>query len=173
MKIRRIVVLLFVVGFATASLTAQNSNEQKRGQRFTFRQGQTVYVAAYRVIEHFPSRGFGPIASTNIVDSNHLPAEQLVRREFEKRQVYTLANKASQADFVFLVLIHDSAAEGLALAPEVYSQYRNKLDVEALREAAYARSTIGPLKIHTLGRISDRLVQQFHEEDGRAAKTNP
>ncbi len=80
-------------------------------------------------------------------------------------------NKASGADFVFLVLIHDNAAEGLALAPDVFKETQNKLHIEALREAAYARATVGPLKIHNLGRISEHLVRQFHEEGGRPAKT--
>jgi hypothetical protein len=94
----------------------------------------------------------------------HLPAELRVRQAFEQWQVYRVVNKPGDADFVFLVLLHDSAAEGLALAPDVFSQHRTTLDVEALRAAAFARSTVGPLKIHTLARIADRLVQTFHEE---------
>lgn len=43
-----------------------------------------------------------------------------------------------------------------------------RLNIEALREAAHARATVGPLKIHNLGRLSDTLVQAFHEIGGRA-----
>jgi hypothetical protein len=95
------------------------------------------------------------------------------RKDLEKRKVYKLVNKASDADFVFVVIIHDSAAEGLALAPAEFAAYQNKLNIEALREGAYARSTVGPLKIHNLSRISDQLVQKFHSEHARPPGPKP
>ena len=162
----RIVVLLSAAFLASVGVAAQNANEQRLDKRFVFRQGQTVYVTAFHTIEHFTSRGLNVVPPANIVDS-HLPAELRVRKDFEKRKVYTLVNKASGADFVFVVLIHDDAAEGLALAPDVFREQQNKLNIEALREAAYARATVGPLKIHNLGRLSERLVRQFHEDEGR------
>lgn len=158
--------VVFVAVLAAHGLRAQDSNRETAARPFTFRQGQAVYIVAYHTIEHFAAYGRYPIPPTNIVDT-HLPAEQRVRKEFEKRRAYKLVEKASEADFVFLVVIHDSAAEGLALAPEKYKQYPDKLGIEALREAAYARSAVGPFKIHTLGKISDRLVEEFHK------KTNP
>ena len=164
--IPRMVVLLSAGVLASVGLAAQNANEQSLDQRFIFRQGQTVYVTAFHTIEHFTSRGLNVVPPANIVDS-HLPAELRVRKDFEKQKVYKLVNKASGADFVFLVLIHDDAAEGLALAPEVFKESQNKLNIEALREAAYARATVGPLKIHNLGRLSDHLVKRFHEDEGR------
>ena len=172
MKSRYIVVLLFAAVCASAGLAAQDGKDRKSDPPFTFRQGQTVYITAFHTIEHFTSRGLNVVPPANIVDS-HLPAELRVRKGFEKRKVYRLVNKASGADFVFLVLIHDNAAEGLALAPEVFKEYQNKLNIEALREAAYARATIGPLKIHNLGRLSEHLAKKFHEEEGRAAKPSP
>lgn len=168
-----IVVLLFAAIFAPAGLIAQNGAAQKPDSSFTFRQGQTVYITAYHTIEHAASgRGLNVIPALHSVDS-HLPAELQVRKDFEKRKVYKLMNKASDADFVFLVIIHDSAAEGLALAPAVFAEYRNPLNIEALREAAYARTTAGPLKIHNLGRISDHLVKKFHSEQARSARPKP
>ena len=162
----RIVVLLSAALLASVGVAAQNATEQKLNHRFIFRQGQTVYVTAFHTIEHFTSRGLNVVPPANIVDS-HLPAELRVRKDFEKQKVYKLVNKASGADFVFLVLIHDDAAEGLALAPEVFKEHQNKLNIEALREAAYARATVGPMKIHNLGRLSDHLVRRFHEDEGR------
>ena len=103
---------------------------------------------------------------------NHLPAEFRIRQDFAARGVYKLVNKASEADFVFLVLIDASAAEGLALAPRAFAHHQNPVDMGVLREAAYARSIIGPLKLHNLGRISDRLVKRFHDEEGRPAKNS-
>lgn len=169
MNVRHVVALLSVAVLAPASLTAQIRKERTATEGFVFRQGQTVYVTAFHTVEHSTARRTDTIPSTNVVD-NHLPAEFRIRKDFEKRQVYKLVNKASAADFVFLVLIDDSAAEGLTVSPAVFEKYQNPLDIPALREAAYTRSIIGPLKIHNLGRISDRLVKQFHDEEGRAAK---
>lgn len=97
-----------------------------------------------------------------IID-RHLPAELRIGQEFGKARRYALVNKVSDADFVFLVLIHDSAAEGLAVAPAVFTRSQGNIEIDALREAAYARVTVGPLKVHTLGRLSDRLVAEFHD----------
>jgi hypothetical protein len=80
-----------------------------------------------------------------------MPAELQVSNDFRKRKVYKLVNKANGADFVCLVLSQDNVAEGLARAPEVFKEYQNKLNIEALREAAYARAAVAPLKIHNLG----------------------
>lgn len=166
MNMRRIALALVIASFASSGLIAENSTEE-RAQPFAFRPGQAVYITAYHT-DFRTGRG-NPIPPGNIVDS-HLPAELRVREEFEKWQVYKLVNKPSEADFIFLVLLHDSAAEGLVLAPAVFSQLGSKLDIEALRAAAFARSTAGPLKIHTLGRISERLVQAFHEEQPSPGK---
>ena len=39
-----------------------------------------------------------------------------------------------------------------------------KFDLDALRDAAYGRYLVGPLKLPTLSRLSDRLVKQFREK---------
>ena len=161
MTIHRTIVAFVIAMLASSGLVAQDSTTE-RPKVFTFRPGQAVYVTAYHT--DFRTARLTPVPPATIVDS-HLPAELRVRTDFDIRQVFKLVNKPSEASFVFLVLLHDSAAEGLALAPDVFSQH-GTLDVEALRAAAYARSTVGPLKIHTLGRISDRLVQTFHEAQG-------
>lgn len=164
--------VVFVAVLASSSLYAQDSNREAATGSFTFRDGQAVYIVVYHTIGHYTGSGRYPIPPTNIVD-RHLPAEQRVRKEFEKRRVYKVVEKASEADFVFLVIIHDSAAEGLALPPEKYRQYPDKIGIEALREAAYARSAVGPLKIHTQGKISDRLVKAFHEKTIAGSKKMP
>lgn len=165
------VTLVLVAILTPAALIAQA--ERKSDASFTVRPGQAVYITAYHTIEHNTS-GRGPtvIPALHTVDS-HLPAELQVRKDFGKRKVYKLVNKASDADFVFLVIIHDSAAEGLALPPAVFAEHQKYLNVAALREGAYARSTIGPLKIHNLSRISDQLVKKFHTEQARPARPNP
>lgn len=166
MNIPRTVVLFVAICSAAPDLMAQTAQQQGSSHPFTFRQGQAVFITAYHTIEHFVSHGLAPARPTNVMD-NHLPAELRVRKDFAKRRVYKLVNRAADADFVFLVVLHDDAAEGVALPSDVYNRFRSNLDMEALREAAYARSTIGPLKVHNLARISDRLVQEFHEKEGR------
>lgn len=163
--------LVFVAALAAPGLRAQDRNREPAAQSFTFQNGQAVYIVVYHTIEHYTGYGRYPIPPTNIVD-RHLPAEQRVRKEFEKRRVYKVVEKASAADFVLLVIIHDSAAEGLALPPEKYQQYPDKIGIEALREAAYARSAVGPFKIHTPGKLSDRLAKKFHEAAQVSTKTN-
>jgi hypothetical protein len=57
--------------------------------------------------------------------------------------------------------------EGLAIPAEAYRQhFKEKFDLDALRDAAYGRYLIGPLKLPTLTRLSDRLVKQFQEKVG-------
>ena len=170
MRIFHIVAMLLVTGASFTSAGAQTAELRKSTDPFAFRRGQAVYVTAFHTIDHSAARRTSGVGPSPLID-NHLPAEFRIRQDFEERGVYKLVNKASDADFVFLVLIDDSAAEGLALAPRAFADHRNPLDLSVLREAAYARSIIGPLKLHNLGRISDRLVKRFHDEEGRPAKT--
>jgi len=63
--------------------------------------------------------------------------------------------------------VHDNAAEGLAVAPEKYTQTKADLfkgDLDPLRDAAYGRYLVGPFKLPMLGRISAQLVEKFHDE---------
>ena len=166
MRIRPTTVLLGMVVLASSDLGASADAPLQAADAFAFRQGQSVYVTAFHTIEHSAASRSTAIASGTLID-NHLPAEFRIRKDFEKRQIYRLVNKASDADFVFVVLIDDSAAEGLAMASRVFADYQNPLNMAALREAAYARSIIGPLKIHNLGRLSEHLVRRFHEMEGR------
>lgn len=152
--------VVFVAVLAASSLYAQDSNREPAAQSFTFQNGQTVYILAYHTIEYFTVRSRIPAPSANLVDP-HLPAEQWVKKEFEKRRAYKVVSKASEADFVFLVVIHHNAAEGMALSPEKYQQSQSKFDPEALPEAAYDRWAVGPFKIHNLGKLSDRLVKKL------------
>lgn len=173
MRIRQIVAVVVFCTWVMSStgVGAQAGREQPGREPFMFRQGQSVYVTAFHAIEH-SARHSKTLGAGALID-NHLPAEFRIRNDFEKRRVYRLVNKASEADFVFLVLIDDSAAEGLAVAPREFAALRPALDIGALREAAYARSIVGPLKIHNLGRLSDHLVKPFHEQEGLPTKTSP
>ena len=55
--------------------------------------------------------------------------------------------------------------EGLAVPLEAYRKHlKENFDLDALREAAFGRYLIGPLKLPTVTRLSDRLVKQFREK---------
>lgn len=151
-----------VLALASPGLNAQNSEQKAKPQPFTFRRGQSVYIAAFHREESYPRTPFG-----QIVIGENLAAQARVRKEFEKWQAFKIADKLTEADFVFVVFIHDSAAEGLAIAPENYNQFKDDLyksDLVASRETAYGRYLVGPYKIPTLGKISNQLVRKFQAE---------
>jgi hypothetical protein len=55
--------------------------------------------------------------------------------------------------------------EALAIPIEAYQRYfKDRFDLDALRNAAFGRYIVGPLKLPTLTRLSDRLVKQFREK---------
>ena len=148
--------------FLPTAFQAQQSKQESKPQRFTFRHGQSVYIAAFHYEDGHRKYG---VERTGIGD--YLAAEQLVRKEFEKSRIFKPVDKPSDADYVFVVYVHDNTAEGLAVGPEKYSQTKADLfkgDLDPLRDSAYARYLVGPFKLPILGRISAQLVKKFHDE---------
>ena len=97
-----------------------------------------------------------------------LDAERKVRKRIEEWRFFKVAEKLSEADFIFLVNLDESSIEGLAIPVEGYRQhFKEEFDLDALRESAFGRYLIGPLKIPTVTRLSDRLVKQFQEKVGK------
>ena len=139
---------------------------QAPAQPFGFRQGQSVYIVAFTrtlILVGQDSEGNG--GSHKDYFDFQLDAEKKVREEIEKWRYFRVADKPSEADFVLLVSLHGSTMEGLALPYGAYERhFKERFDLDALREAAYARFISGPLKLPTLGRLSDRLVKQFREK---------
>ena len=145
-------------------LSAGLSNGQSNPQPLTFRRGQSMYIVAFR-------QGFPYVWEETQVDgqpnylNNALDAERKVRKRIEEWQYFKVAEKMSDADFVFLVRLDESSMEALAIPVDAYRQYfKEKFDLDALREAAFGRYLIGPLKLPTVTRLSDRLVKQFREK---------
>jgi hypothetical protein len=150
-------VLAFV---APTALLAQQT--QSKSQGFAFHTGQSLYITAF----HYEggNRPYG-VARAEIRDD--LAAEQLVRKEFERSRVFKPVDKASEADYVFVVYIHDQTAEGIAVSPEKYAQSKPDLfkgDLDPLRESAYARYLVGPFKLPILSRMTTELVKKFQDE---------
>ena len=147
------------------TLAAGSGNGQTNSQPLTFRSGQSMYIVAFRRIQ------FPLILEDTQVDrqreyiNSDLDAERKVRKRIEEWQYFKIAEKPSEADFVFLVNLDQSSIEGLAIPLDAYRQhFKEKFDLDALRDAAFGRYLIGPLKLPTLSRLSDRLVKQFREK---------
>jgi len=124
-----------------------------------------MYIVAFRLIQ-FPLilEEVDPNRQRDIIDYD-LDAERKVRKRIEEWHFFKVAEKLSEADFIFLVNLDESSMEGLAIPFEAYRQhFKEKFDLDALREAAFGRYLIGPLKLPTITRLSDRLVQQFREK---------
>ena len=109
--------MILALTFAKSGLFAEDGKQARKSLGFTFHRDQSVYIAAFHYEDSHRKYG---VDRTGIGD--YLAAEQLVRKEFEKSGIFKLVDKPSNADYVFVVYVHDNAAEGLAVAPEKYSQ---------------------------------------------------
>jgi hypothetical protein len=152
------VFLLLSARAATAQTPAQ--------QPFSLRQGQSVYIVAFtRTLITVGTDSEGNGGQPRDYFDFQLDVEKKVRSEIEKWRFFRVADKPSDADFVFLVSYHYSTMEGLAISFDTYNQhFKDKFDLDALRDAAYGRAISGPLKLPTLSRLSSRLVKDFREK---------
>ena len=142
-------------------------------QPFSFRRGQSVYIVAFtRALITVGTDSEGQGGYPKDYFDFQLDAEKKVRNEIEKWKFFRVADKPSEADFVFLVSYHYSTMEALAVPFDAYERhFKEKFDLDALRDAAYGRAISGPLKLPTLGRLSSRLIKDFREKNpGTAAK---
>jgi hypothetical protein len=147
---------------------------QTDASRFAFRAGQSMYIVAFRhvqqplILDSAESNQPGQDYFDNALD-----VEKKIREDIEKWRYFRVADKPSEADFIFLVNLDGSAIEGLAIPFDAYRQhFKEKYDLDALRDAAHGRYLAGPLKLPTLSRLSERLVKQFRENVAQgSAKT--
>ena len=159
------------LAFVIILLAAGTGDGQSNPSPPPFRSGQSMYIVAFRCIQ-FPIILDETVARKQREYLNpDLDAERKVRKRIEEWNFFKVAEKPSQADFIFLVNLDESSIEGLAIPFEAYRRhFKEKFDLDALREAAFGRYLIGPLKLPTLSRLSDRLVKQFQE---KVAKPGP
>ncbi len=153
------------LAFVIIILAADPGNGQSNPPALTFRAGQSMYIVAFRFVP-FPIILDEAEAGRQREFINYdLDAERKVRKRIEEWHFFRVADKPSQADFIFLVSLDESSIEGLAIPFEAYRRhFKEKFDLDALREAAFGRYLVGPLKLPTLSRLSDRLVKQFREK---------
>jgi hypothetical protein len=158
--------LALVLAVLIIILSADVGNAQANPAPFSFRQGQSMYIVAFRRSIRYPLllKDSVPAREPEFVNED-LDAERKVRKRIEEWGYFKVAEKLSEADFIFLVNLDESSIEGLAIPYGAYQQhFKEKFDLDALREAAYGRYLIGPLKLPTLSRLTDRLVKQFQEK---------
>ena len=157
--------LVPVLPFVFIILAADYSFGQSNPRPLNFRAGQSMYIVAFRLFQ-FPI--FLDEADANRqreIINYDLDAERKVRKRIEEWHFFKVAEKLSEADFIFLVNLDENSIEGLAIPFEAYQKhFKEKFDLDALREAAFGRYLIGPLKLATISRLSDRLVQQIQEK---------
>lgn len=166
---RPLAALVFVLLFATArSVAAQTPTQQS----FSLRQGQSIYIVAYtRALVTVGTDSEGNGGYQRDFFDFQLDVEKKVRNEIEKWKYFRVAEKLSEADFVLLVSYHYSTMEALAISHDTYNQhFKDKFDLDALRDAAYGRAISGPLKLPTLSRLSSRLIKDFREKVPAATK---
>lgn len=131
---------------------------------FTFSERQAVYVVAFRrMAQPVAVNPAGVVGNADYFDDD-LDTERKVRKELEEWGFFRVVNKLGEADFVFLVTLEDSSAEGVALPPAAYRKhFKEDFDRDALRDEAYGYYSVGPLNLPTVSRLTGRLVKQFRE----------
>lgn len=156
------------LAFVIIILVAAPGNGQSNPPPSTFRAGQSMYIVAFRLIQYPIILDEADAGRQREYINNDLDAERKIRKRIEEWQFFKVAEKPSEADFIFLVSLDESSIEGLAIPVEAYRRhFKEKFDLDALRDAAFGRFLIGPLKLPTLSRLSDRLVKQFREKVGK------
>ena len=153
-------------------LAAAAAAQTPAQQPFGFRQGQSVYIVAFtRALITVGTDSEGNGGQPKDYFDFQLDVEKKVRNEIEKWKYFRVADKPSDADFVLLVSYHYSTMEALAISFDTYNRhFKDKFDLDALREAAYGRAISGPLRLPTLGRLSSRLIKDFREKLPAASK---
>jgi len=159
-RVRQHIALAFVIIILAAAAGYGQSNSSQ----FSFRAGQSMYIVAFRHIQFPVILEEVDVGRQREYINNDLDAERKIRKRVEEWQYFKVADKLSEADFIFLVRIDDNSIEGLAIPFAAYRRhFKEQFDLDALRDAAYGRYLVGPLKVPTLGRLTDRLAKQFRE----------
>ena len=161
--------LVPALAFVIIIFAAAPGNSQSNRDPFTFRSGQSMYIVAFRQFQYPYVLSEVPPDGQREIINNDLDAERKIRKRIEEWKYFKVAEKPSEADFIFLVNLDESSIEALAIPFGAYRQnFKEKFDLDGLREAAYGRYLIGPLKLPTLSRLSDRLIKLFQERVTRS-----
>jgi hypothetical protein len=127
-----------------------------------FRSGQPVYIVAYRDSQQFVADPTTGTSGFRTVKETYLDLEQKVDEQVRKWGYFHIVDRLSEAELILLVYTDTSSMEGMLVSRETYNEhYRDKFDLDQLRDKAFARATAGPLNIATLSRLSKRMIEQL------------
>src|SRR5262245_547479 len=101
--------------FLIIILAAGTGYGQSKPSPSSFRSGQSMYIVAFRTFQ-FPYVSDESCVSCQRDSINYdLDAERKVRKRIEEWHYFKVAEKLSDADFIFLVRLDGSSMEGLAI----------------------------------------------------------
>lgn len=127
-----------------------------------FRRGQGVYIVAFRDTQQYVADETTGTSGFRTVKENYLDLEKKIDEQVRKWGYFHVVDRPSDAELILLVYTDISSMEGILVSPENYrTHYRDKFDLDQLRDVAFARATAGPLNIATLSRLSKRMIEQL------------
>lgn len=127
-----------------------------------FRTGEAVYIVAFRDTQQYVTDETTGTSGFKTVKENYLDLERKVDEQVRKWGYFRVVDRPSDAELILLVYMDISSMEGMLVSPDNYrTHYRDKFDLDQLRDVAVARATAGPLNIATLSRLSKRMIEQL------------
>lgn len=113
----RLITAMFSMLLMLGVPAATAGDGQSADRTFNFHKGQTVYISAFSRsrIGYDPDY---PNTSVAYICNNEIGHEGKLREEFQKLQYFRIAERVSDAEYVFLVYVEFNAAEGFSLSVE-------------------------------------------------------
>lgn len=163
--------LLLFIGIAAIMCWSNVTAIGQTNPEFKLRSGQAVYIVAFRdsyqVVVSETSGNTPPTPAKE----HYLDLEKKVDEQLRKWGYFRIVDRPSDADFILLVYIDMSSIEGLAVSADAYrNHYRDRFDLDQLRDMSYVRATAGPLNLSTLSRLTARMIKQMREKVEGAAQ---
>jgi hypothetical protein len=118
---------------------------------FAFRAGQSLYIVAFRRAQRVV--GTDPNTMSVITGGEEytdiaLDVEREIRKRIEEWRFFTVADRPSDAELVFLVNLDGASMEGLVVPFAAYrTHFKEQFDLDALRDASHGRYLAGPLNL--------------------------
>jgi hypothetical protein len=162
MRIHRLLLAGAVVAGFLLLISSASASAQEARSSFRFRSGQSLYIAAYRdsyqVVVNEASNEQPPARPKE----NYLDLERKIDEQLRKWNYFNIVDRPADAEVILLVYTDVSSMEGIAVSQETYRlHFKEKFDLDQLRDASFARATAGPLNIATLSRLSERMIKQL------------
>src|SRR6185295_6815458 len=99
------------LAFVIILLAAGPGNSQSNPATQGFRAGQSMYIVAFRLIQYPIILDETAAGHQREYINNDLDAERKIRKRIEEWQFFKVAEKLSEADFIFLVRIDENSIE--------------------------------------------------------------